>query len=252
MSTDSRKTPSLWKHKSTIEANKPTGSNLTLQPYWPIRSLKKVFTAGLTATWGLTGSRAKPAVLNAVTSVAHPDVSVPQNSERGTLCVRMQSVLLAVLAPALYRLTRTKQRTANTLFSLFTCQHCISSFKHYSLHIVWNFFYEQLSVTKNWQKSHIVKELVYVWTKQEAEAHCLLAPNSNTLMYMFVPVQVRVPTQMLLWTPTSTRWLKMAATWIGQTSLQRRCEDKHKGCITEKMHYVVCSPFCSGLWILNS
>lgn len=38
------------------------------------------------------------------------------------------------------------------------------------------------------------------------------------------PVQVRVPTQTLLWIPTSTRWLKMAATWTGQTSPQPRCE----------------------------
>lgn len=38
------------------------------------------------------------------------------------------------------------------------------------------------------------------------------------------PVQGRVPTQMLPWIPTSTRWSKMAATWPGQTLPQLRCE----------------------------
>lgn len=38
-------------------------------------------------------------------------------------------------------------------------------------------------------------------------------------------VQVRVHIQTLPWILTSTRWSKMAATWLNQTLLQQRCKD---------------------------
>lgn len=80
---------------------------------------------------------------------------------------------------------------------------------------------------------------IHKWSAQQQSLKLdwmlLTAMHSRTCHWCLLPlcvclpIQVRAPTQTLLWIPTFTRWSKMAATWISQTSLQQRCEntDRH-------------------------